>query len=57
MKRVFQLLAVAALVVCMWAPIEVFVGAMSEQDYKSWFLAASVAWFLFATAAFAKGRN
>ncbi len=54
MKRILQLLAVASLAVCIWTPIQVFNGSLSEQDYKSWFLAASIAWFIFATAAFTR---
>ena len=57
MKRILQILAVASLAVCIWTPIQVFTGGLSEQDYKSLFLAGSIGWFVFATAAFAQGKR
>ena len=53
MKRALQILAVLALLVCIWAPVQHFRGEISNADYKQLFLLGTIAWFLFATAALA----
>lgn len=57
MKRVFQLLAAASLLLCMWAPVEHFLGQSSAEDYKNLFLAGTLGWFTFAAAAMLKGKR
>ena len=57
MKRLWQALAVASLIVCAAAPIQYFRGAMSAEVYKDVFLAGTVGWFVFAGAAFSVGRK
>lgn len=52
-KPVLQLLAVGALVVCLVAPVQFFLGGLDEQNYRTVFLAGSIGWFVFSTAALA----
>ena len=57
MKRVFQLLAVISLAVCVWAPVRHFLGEITADAYKDVFLAGTVGWFVFATAAMIRGKQ
>ena len=49
MKAVAAMLAVAALAWCLAAPLLYFRGIVTMEDYKAQLLAASLAWFVFAT--------
>ena len=57
MKRIFQLLAVFSLVVCIVAPVRHFLGDISADAYKDIFLAGTAGWFVFATAAMSRGKR
>ena len=57
MKRVFQALAGASLIVCMAAPAQHFWGDLSLDGYKNLFLAGTVGWFVFATLALSRGKR
>lgn len=46
---IYIFFSLASLFVCLATPSLFFLGKMSEQGYKSLFLAASVSWFIFAT--------
>lgn len=50
-------LALLSLVGCLAAPMLYFLGRLSEERYKAGFLAASVAWFVFAIARSALGQG
>lgn len=50
LKGVLGGLAVLSLAGCLAAPVLYFLGRISESGYKTGFLAASVAWFVFAIA-------
>lgn len=51
-NAILSTLAGIGLLCCIAAPILYFMGKISEADYKSVFLIASIAWFLFATLRF-----
>jgi len=48
MKRIAQLVALIALGVCLFVPIQRFHGEVSDEQYKTTFAVASLAWFIFA---------
>jgi hypothetical protein len=49
MRILFALLATLSLVICVWAPLQFFWGGLTEAGYKTILLAASLAYFAFAT--------
>ena len=55
-KTILQMLAVGALVVCLASAVARFRGGISDEEFKTLFLIATVGWFLFATAAFSIRR-
>ena len=55
MKRALQALAVLSLVYCGVVAVQCFLGQIPDDVYKERFLWASVGWFVFQTAAFARG--
>ena len=48
MKPVAQLLAAIALGACLFVPIQRFKGDIGDEQYKTTFAVASLAWFIFA---------
>ncbi len=48
MKAIFGTLSVLSLALCLGAAIGHLWGQMSQEAYRSVFLAASLAWFVFA---------
>ncbi|MBI1357591.1 MAG: hypothetical protein GC160_24890 [Acidobacteria bacterium] len=55
--KVLQLLALGALAVCLASSWSRFQGGLSDQDFKSVFLAGTIGWFAFATAASGLGKR
>lgn len=51
-KKVSAALAVASLALCLSSAVRHFQGAISNAEYKEQFLIGTIAWFVFATAAF-----
>lgn len=49
LKGLFGALALLSLAACLAFPILYFLGRISERGYKTGFLIASIAWFVFAT--------
>ncbi len=49
-KKIYGLGALLSLFVCLLVPFLLFMEKISESPYKTVFLIASVAWFVFATA-------
>jgi len=50
MQRIlFEVLAIISLVLCLVFPILRFLGKIEADRFKSGFLFASIAWFIFAT--------
>jgi hypothetical protein len=50
-------LALLSLAVCLAAPVLFFLGRITEGSYKTAFLVASIAWFVFAIARGASGKS
>jgi hypothetical protein len=50
-------LAVLSLAACLAAPVLFFLGRITEGSYKTAFLVASIAWFVFAVARGASGKK
>jgi hypothetical protein len=50
LRTIAGVLALLSLAVCLAAPVLFFAGRISEPDYKTAFLAGSIAWFVFAVA-------
>lgn len=48
-RRVFAVLALLGLALCLAFPILRFLGRISVEGFRSGLLMASVAWFVFAT--------
>jgi hypothetical protein len=51
------LLALLSLGACLAAPVLFFLGRITEGSFKTAFLVASVAWFVFAVARGSSGEN
>lgn len=47
-KAVFAVCAVLSLALCLAFPVIFFMGKMSGENYKLFFLLSSLAWFFFA---------
>jgi hypothetical protein len=49
-RRLAAVLSLLALGICLGASVLVFLGRITEGTYKTAFLAASIAWFVFSIA-------
>ncbi len=56
MKPIAQALAAIALGVCLFVPIQRFHGEISDEQYKTTFAVASLAWFVFAPLSFRRNQ-
>jgi hypothetical protein len=57
MRNVYAALSIGCLAVCVAAPVLCFLGRLDEVAYKNILAAASLGWFVFATAWGARGTR
>jgi len=57
MRYVYASASIACLAVCLAAPVMCFLGRLDEAAYKNILAAASLGWFVFATAWAAGGKR
>ena len=57
LRALAGLLALLSLAVCLAAPVLFFLGRITEGSYKTTFLVASIAWFVFAVARGSSGKS
>lgn len=57
LKDLAGLLALLSLAACLAAPVLFFLGRLTEGSFKTTFLVASIAWFVFAVARGSSGKS
>jgi hypothetical protein len=56
-RKIMAILAIVSLSLCLIFPIVHFLGKINAAAYKSGFLLASAAWFIFATLWITSPKN
>ncbi len=55
-KPIVRFLAALALGTCLFVAVQRFTGGLSDEDYKTTFAVASLAWFIFAPMSFTRNQ-